>query len=181
MQQKCFESDPQCTRLSSDTSGSKNLGGFVHLRGVGGEQKGEKEQDLQSELSHLHRATTTCLLMANRGVFDIFAESFLNKELEETKRLIFSNSHMTIDLLSPIIWGVLLSLCLLFVAMAFENKSKFFGLTNGRRGDRTYNFLALIILCLWTRLVICHSSGYTYQFFPQPHNSSAQKCSCVFL
>merc|ERR1712032_1103134 len=65
------------------------------------------------------------------GVFDIFAESLLNKELEETKRLIFSNSHMTIDLLSPIIWGVLLSLCLLFVAMAFENKSKFFGLTNG--------------------------------------------------
>ena len=69
--------------------------------------------------------------MANRGFFDLFAESLLNKELEETKRLIFSNSHMSIDLLSPIIWGVLLSLCLLFVAMAFENKFKFFGLTNG--------------------------------------------------
>lgn len=116
-------------RLSPDTIGSKNLG-FMQ---PGGKQKGGKEQDLQSELIHLHSETITCLclVMAKRGLFDIFTENLLKKELEETKRLIFSNGHMTIDLLSPIIWAVLLSVCLVFVAMAFENKSKFVGFTNG--------------------------------------------------
>ena len=66
-----------------------------------------------------------CLVMAKRGLFDLFTEE------EETKRLIFSNGHMTIDLLSPIVWGVLLSICLVAVAMAFDNKSKFVGFTNG--------------------------------------------------
>ena len=90
-----------------------------------------RDQDVQSKLFHLHRDTNTCLVMAKKGVFDILTGNLLKDETEETNRLIFSNSQMTIDLLSPIIWAVLLSLCFIFVAMAFENKSKFVGFTNG--------------------------------------------------
>ena len=128
MHQKSLESDPQCTHVCHLTE----VEGKMQL---GGEQKGGKEQELQSELIHLHRETIACLclVMAKRGVFDIFAENLFKKELEETEtnRLICSNGHMTIDLLSPIIWAVLLSVCFVFVAMAFENKSKFVGFTNG--------------------------------------------------
>ena len=75
----------------------------------------------------------SCYRMAERGIFDIFTDidNLLNKEHEEIERLIFSNSHMTIDFLSPLILVILLSISLLLVAMAFENKSKFVGFTNG--------------------------------------------------
>ena len=80
--------------------------------------------------------------MARTGIIETFANMVLDKkgveeEEEETQRLIFSNSHLTIDLLSPIIWAALLSIAIFVVAMAFENKTKFAGFTNGYSGDRT--------------------------------------------
>ena len=99
-------------------------------------REGGQDLDLQSRQSHLQS-----LVMARPGIIETFANMVLDKkaveEEEETQRLIFSNSHLTIDLLSPIIWAALLSIAIFVVAMAFENKTKFAGFTNGYSGDRT--------------------------------------------
>ena len=71
--------------------------------------------------------------MARPGIIETIANMVLNKKAVEevTQRLIFSNSHLTIDLLSPIIWAALFSIAIFVVAMAFENNTKFAGFTNG--------------------------------------------------
>ena len=111
-------------------------------------RKGGQDLDLQSRQSHLQS-----LVMARPGIIETIANMVLNKkavEEQETQRLIFSNSHLTIDLLSPIIWAALLSIAIFVVAMAFENKTKFAGFTNGYSGDRT---LQCIFFLPWLPLI----------------------------
>ena len=122
-----------CTCASNTT----HVGSKICIRRKALEEnkkKGGQDLNVQSRQGHLQS-----LVMARPGIIETFANMVLDKKAveEETQRLIFSNSHLTIDLLSPIIWAALLSIAIFVVAMAFEIKTKFAGFTNGYSGDRT--------------------------------------------